>query len=364
MRAYAARDYRGAELAFRRILDRNPRLLRVRLELARTLFMAKRDEQADYQFRLAAGENPPAGVGRNILRFREAIRARRSWRFNFEIGLAPDSNINSATDKQSIDIYGLPFQLDPGARAKSGTGIFDGGDASVRLNRFGAVPIYLGGFGRWTRYRDHDFDDAYLGSEAGPEFKLAGGRLRTTATGLMRWYGRRRLVTSLGTRIAYDKLIGDKWTVGGSLFVRRNDYARRSDVDGWDGELRLTANRPVGRTSLGFGYVAAERNWVNDAGQAFWRESVGVGVLKEIGWGLRPRIAIDLAHQTSDGPLAPFGTRRRDWLLQGSVSLYKRDWNLRGFAPSISLTVTRNFSTLPLYEERRVRGEVRLTKAF
>jgi hypothetical protein len=51
-------------------------------------------------------------------------------------------------------------------------------------------------------------------------------------------------------------------------------------------------------------------------------------------------------------------------LLQSSFSIYKRDWNFRGFAPSLSVTVTRNYSTLSLYQERRVRGEIRLTKAF
>src|SRR6476646_2988855 len=94
MNSYAAHDYRHAESICRRSLDRNPGRLRVRLELARTLFMEKSDEQADYQFRLAAAAHPPAMVARNIVRFREAIRARRSWRFNFDVGFAPDSNIN------------------------------------------------------------------------------------------------------------------------------------------------------------------------------------------------------------------------------------------------------------------------------
>lgn len=364
MTSYAAKDYRHAEVMFRRILDRDPRLLRVRLELARTLFMQGRDEHADYQFRLAAAEHPPAMVARNIVRFREAIRARRSWRFNFNVGFAPDSNINSATDKQSVDIYGLPFQLDPSARARSGTGVFAGGDASLRLNRFGKVPIYLGAYGRWLHFRHDQFDDVYAGVEAGPEFRLARGRLRTTATGLQRWYGRRPLVSSFGGRLDYEKLVGDNLTIGGSLLVRHNDYAHRRDVDGWDAEARASANRPLGPTTLGFAYASVERNWANDPGQAFWRESLGIGVLKEIGWGLRPQITVDLACQTGDGPLAPFGKTRRDWLLQGSASIYKRDWNLGGFAPSLSLTVTRNFSTLSLYDEKRVRGEVRLTKAF
>lgn len=364
MSAYAAHDYRRAEIVFRRILDRNPKLLRVRLELARTLFMEKKDEQADYQFRLAAGEQPAVSVARNIVRFREAIRARRSWRFDFDIGITPDSNINSATARESVDIYGLPFQLDPSARAKSGTGVFAGGDASIRFNRFGKVPVYLGMYGRWTRYPDHHFDDAYAGIEAGPEFLLGGGRLRTSVTGLMRWYGGRLLVRSFGGRMDYEKLIGTTWTIGGSVIIRRNDYAGRTDVDGWDVETRFIANRPIGRTAIGFGYAGLERNWAKDRGQAYWREFLGIGILKEIGWGLRPRLAIDLARQVDDAPLAPFGKTRRDWLLQASASIYKRDWNFRGFAPSLSLTVTRNYSTLSLYQERRVRGELRLTKAF
>jgi len=364
MASYATGDYRHAEAMFRRILDKDPRLIRVRLELARTLFMERRDEQSDYQFRQAAAANPPAMVARNIVRFRQAIRQRRSWRFNFNVGLAPDSNINSATDKQSVDIYGLPFQLDPSARARSGTGFFAGGDASVRFRRFSKVPIYLAAYGQWTQYPDHRFDDAYVGVQAGPEFRLAQGQLRTTGTGLMRWYGRRPLVSSFGADFEYERLVGDAWTLGATVLLRHNDYARRRDADGWDAEARTTANRPVGRTTLGFGFASIERSWANDPGQAFWREGLGLGVLKEIGWGLRPQVRLELSRQVNDGPLAPFARQRRDWLLQGSFSVYKRDWNLHGFAPSLNVTITRNYSTLPLYDERRIRGEVRLTKAF
>ena len=364
MTSYSGRDYARAEAIFRRLLDRQPSLLRVRLELARTLYMERKDEQADYHFRLAAGEHPSDPVLRNILRFRQAIRSRRSWRFDFDFGFSPDSNVNSATDKETVDIYGLPFKLDPTGRAHSGTGRFVGADASVRLNRSGKVPIYIGGYGRLTRYGDQRFDDAHAGIEAGPEFRLGGGQLRTTLTGLRRWYGRHPLVTSVGARVDYDRLAGKSWTLGGSLLVRHNDYARRGDVDGWDTEARLSANHPLGATTLGFGYAGIQRNWANDPGQAFWREQLGVGVLKEIGWGLRPQLRADFARQVGDAPLAPFGRRRRDWLLQGSFSIYKRDWNMKGFAPSLSVTTTRNLSTLTIYDEKRLRGEIRLTRAF
>lgn len=364
MSSYSAGDYRRAEAKFRRILDRSPRLLRVRLELARTLFMQRKDEQADYHFSLAAAQRPSTQVALNIIRFREAIRARRSWRASFDLGFAPDSNINSATDKDTVDIQGLPFHLDPDARSRSGTGRFAGGEASVRLNRFGRVPIYLGGYGRLTRYGDHRFNDTYAGVEAGPEFRLAGGRLRAAATGLKRWYGGSSLATSVGAHLDYERLVADRWALGGRLVVRRNDYARRRDLDGWDAEARVSASRPLGRTSLGFAYLSAQRSWANDPGQAFWKARAGVGLLKEISWGLRPQVNLEIARQANDGDLAPFGDRRRDWRFQGSLSIHKRDWSIGGLAPSLSLTITRNASTLPLFDERRRRAEVRLTKAF
>jgi hypothetical protein len=363
MISYSGKDYRRAEAMFRRLLDRDPKLLRVRLELARTLYMERKDEQADYHFRLASAEHPPVLVVSNILRFRQAIRARRSWRFNMDFGLSPDSNVNSATDKETVDVYGLPFRLDPSARSKSGMGRFAGIDASLRLNRSGKVPIYVGAYGRWTRYRDHRFDDAYAGAEAGPELSVAGGRLRATATALERWYGERPLVKSVGGRFDYEKLIGGKWTFGGTLLVRHNDYARRRDVDGWDAAALASVDRTIGATTLGSGWIGVERNSANDPGQGFWRGQFGFGILKEIGSGLRPKLTIDVARQLNDAPLAPFG-KQRDWLLDASFSIYKRDWNFGGFAPSLGVTATRNISTLTLYDQKRLRGEVRLTKAF
>jgi hypothetical protein len=126
----------------------------------------------------------------------------------------------------------------------------------------------------------------------------------------------------------------------------------------------MSASRPLGPGTLGSAWAGIERNWADDPGQAFWREQLGIGILKEIGWGLRPQLGVDFARQLNDGPLAPFARQRRDWLLEGSFSMYKRDWNLEGFAPSLSVTVTRNLSTLTLYDEKRVRGEIRLAKAF
>jgi len=364
MIAMAHKNYDRAERLFRRILEGDPSLVRVRLELARTLFLAKKDEEADYHFKLAIAQHPPKAVIANIARFREAIRARRAWRFNINLGIAPDSNINSATDKERLDILGLPFKLDPGARARSGTGVIAGADASIRLFRDTKLPLYLGVYGRMLRYPDHDFDDIYIGGEAGPEFRLSGGRLRIAATGLERWYGGKHLLTGFGGRLNFDKVIGGKLGLETWLSARHLAYSRRSDIDGWDIEAGMLANRALGPSTLGFAYGSVQRGISNDPGQSNWQGRVGLGVLKEIGWGLRPQIALEVGRQINDAPLALFNETRRDWRLQASVSIYKRDWNIAGFAPSLRVIYTRNFSTVDLYDQKRVRAEFGVAKAF
>lgn len=364
MIALARKDYARAEVLLRKILLGDPSLVRVRLELARTLFLARKDEDADYHFRLAIAERPSEAVIANISRFREAIRARRAWRFNVNIGIAPDSNINSATYKEGVDIFGLPFQLDKSAQALSGTGIIVGGDASLRLRRGRNVPIYLSAYGRMVRYPDHRFDDIYVGGEAGPEFKLAGGRLRAAVTGIRRWYGGDPLVASVGGKLNFDKMIDGKWSIEAALAARHNDYSRRSDVDGWDVEASLAANRALGKSALGFAYGSVQRSFANDSGHSNWQGRIGFGVLKEIPWGLRPQLSIEAGRQVNDAPLPLFGKTRRDWRLQASASIYKRDWNLLGFAPSLRIIWSRNFSTIALYDQKRLRAEFGIAKAF
>ena len=218
--------------------------------------MERKDEEADYHFGHAAAQRSPGQVMPNILRFREAIRARRSWRFNFNFGFAPDSNINAATDKETVVSPASPSSSIPPA-------------APVRVPDASSAPMLRyastarGASNLRRRLRAMAAYPATIDSTiptpglSGPGIRVAGGQLRVLATGLKRWYGRQPLLTSFGTRLEYEKLVGGQWTIGGALVLRRNDYARRDDVDGWDAEARASVSRPLGPATLGFGYVGS-----------------------------------------------------------------------------------------------------------
>ena len=96
--------------AFRSILIRQPGLVRVRLELALAFYLKEEDALARDHFDRALVGRPPAALVANINRFLNTMRARRRWQGYFGFSLAPDTNINAASDAEFIYINNLPFR--------------------------------------------------------------------------------------------------------------------------------------------------------------------------------------------------------------------------------------------------------------
>ena len=114
----------GAVAALRLILIDRPELMRVRLELARAFFLKREDELAERHFQQALAGRPSPSVVINIQRFLRIIRERRRWRGQFGLSVAPDSNLNSASDARTVWLdtpFGrLPFQRGGDIDPKSG----------------------------------------------------------------------------------------------------------------------------------------------------------------------------------------------------------------------------------------------------
>lgn len=362
--ALAREDYAAAERRFRAMLDRDPSLLRVRLELARTLFLRREDDGADYHFRLALARDPPAAVVENVNLFRAEIRRRRALHFNFGLGIAPDSNVNGASGKGRVDILGLPFELDEASRAHSGVGLALNADGSYRFRRFTSMPVYLGAYGRTLRYGDGDFNDAYLGLDAGPEFFTPLGRLRATATLFRRWYGEARYQDSLGARLLLESPITPRWSLATSLDLRDVDYPSRPWQDGSEINLAIDASRVLGPGSFGNLWAGGRRNTARNDAYASRALRIGAGISHEFGRGIGARFGAELAQTIYDEREPIFQRRRKDRGVLVSLWLLKRDWNFAGFAPSVRISYGLTKSTVDLYDSSRWRAEIGLARAF
>src|SRR5262249_3619811 len=124
--ANAKGDYATAIKHFRAVLGRDGTLNRVRLDLAKAYFLKGDDAAAEHHFRAAMAQGVPPEVQHNISQYLDQIRRRKRLDVTVRAALAPDTNVNAATTAENVTLYGLPFELDPAARKRSGIG-FAGG---------------------------------------------------------------------------------------------------------------------------------------------------------------------------------------------------------------------------------------------
>ena len=94
--------YDKATQAFRAILVNRPDLVRVRLELARVFFLKGQDGLARRHFEAVLAGGVPVPVAANIQRFLAIMQGRKRLTGYFGLAVAPDSNLNAASESEII----------------------------------------------------------------------------------------------------------------------------------------------------------------------------------------------------------------------------------------------------------------------
>lgn len=147
MAAMGEKEFNTAAFAFQRILIVQPNHHRARLEFARSQYFLGNIAEAKYQFDLVLTSNPPEAIRENVDRFMQAIdelQAAQSHDFNLKLSLAGgfDTNINSATDRESFDLFGLRFQIAESGREKDSAFVRLGADAGYRYRLSQTQSLY------------------------------------------------------------------------------------------------------------------------------------------------------------------------------------------------------------------------------
>ncbi|HET8610157.1 MAG TPA: tetratricopeptide repeat protein, partial [Burkholderiales bacterium] len=137
------RQWTAAANDFRRMLQVNPNLPRVRLELARALYLAGDYQAAEYHFLLLTGQHLPSQVLKNVQYFLKQIREKAGY-WGASVAIVPDTNANQATSAQTVVIDGQTFTLLDNARQKSGVGLYV--SAQGRRNFGSGLRNYVRGY--------------------------------------------------------------------------------------------------------------------------------------------------------------------------------------------------------------------------
>ena len=361
--AIGRKDWTRAALLLRRILDDRPDAAPARLSLAQVLAEIGDENAALRELRAVQAGGLPIEVARMVHRFSEALRARKPFGAGLEIALAPDTNINSATARDSLGTVIGDFEIDSTAKAKSGLGISLRGNAYVRH----AISEPVSMLARMTStadvYRDREANHVSLDFGVGPELRLGAARLNVEAGFARRWYGMKPFEQRLRAEANGAIPLGRRGVARPRVFVSSVNNSRNDLQDGtiWGGEIgfehALGSRSGIALSLLG------ERASLRDPGYSTkaWRGHV-------LGWRELGRATVHASAScgrlTADDRLALLPERREDQYWRLSLGASMRQLQLNGFAPLIRLSVERNRSKVAFYDFRRRRVELGVARAF
>ncbi len=356
---------------FRASLAIDPKQTRVRLELARALMMKGKDGGAAYHYRLAAQDSALSSEIRATIQGQRGIlRDRRPWHVSTEFGFAPDTNINSGTSAESVDLVigtqTIPLTLDEEARARSGVGQTASLSAGYRFRIGDRGAFLIDGDAQGVNYKGTANDDYTVQLAAGPEFRpTEATSISVQGLGLQRWYGGERAATQFGARLAVQHTIGDDSRVGLTIDARHTASGFQQAYSGWNFAAYATYERVIARSLIASASLFARSDRLNEAAYSSNEFGLSLGLGGELPLGINAGITGTASRASYGAPLAAFSdTPRADWRLSGRVYAGIRALRVMGFSPSVSYTYTLNASSLALYESKRSRFAFNLARYF
>jgi len=358
---------REATLALHAVLVNNPSLVRVRLEFARALFLMGDDELSEEQFRLVLSGNPPDAVAANILRFIRAIRERKRWSGYFGFSIAPDSNINSASDAEVIEIFGLPFRLDEGSSQTSGLGVSIWGGGEYQHPLSARVRLRTGLDVSVIDYKSSPFDRLSLQGHVGPRWLIdPETEASLLATAGKHWIAGSSDSNDVGTRLEVRKRWGRRLSADGSLAVQhrrpRDDPGRRGALQ----SLRLGTAWLMSPTIRLDGQVGFSRDRPKAERLRNVQRYAGAGASFTLpqGWTLGGNYRrIWTRYRDNWFPFTD-GSPRRDRTRIVRASVLNRGFELFGFSPQVAAIWETRESNAQLHDYKRKRYELRAVRQF
>ena len=362
--ALESQNYAVAIAQFQKILVDHPIIPRVRLELARAYFLSGDDEGAQYHFERALAGNLPEPVIANVRLFLEQIRARRRWQLGFGFGIMPDSNVNQGASAQTVTIGGLPFTLSSDARETSGVGLLWQLSGERLWNMAERWRFTASGNLLRKDYGKHQFNDMTLYARIGPRYLFGDGDVGFGLSLGKRLLGDRSYSDAQGLYTDVNHQIGERWLAYASVESQRYRFAEGKGEPGMltfaSGKLRYLLS-PVSLVEGGMDI--SQDDTISDE---MHHQTVGVsaGYRSEAAFGLLYGVSVRTAQSRYPTLQSFFNQHRNDDMTSLSMDVTKRDWQISGFSPVVSLTLIHNNSTIPLYSYRRTLGQIGFNRQF
>ena len=354
--------------SFRSILIRRPGLVRVRLELALAFYLKEEDALAQDHFERALVGRPPEALVANINRFLKVMRARRRWNAYFGFSIAPDTNINAASDAEFIYIQGLPFRRGQTGRASSDVGVVGWGGAEYQYPLAERWRLRSGININHREYKGNRWDQTFISGYVGPRWLInQTTEVSLLATASQRWWGGSSLSYDYGARLEAEHRLYAGLRLSGRALWSDRKYQQQKFLEGPLMVFSLGVNYvplPIMQVSALVGYQqqeAALNRW-NSAG--YWTR-VGTNVALPFGFTVGLSAEFRWTNYESGwAPFVPDNSAREDQTRILQATLLNRALTVYGFSPQVAFSNQVRESNAQLFDFKRNLVEMRFVRQF
>jgi hypothetical protein len=360
-----------------RELDQNPQLAaemlsvlnakastpRIKLELARALFMTGRFDEARAMFKdvlLALPPNAPRQVRTNIEQFLGAID-RQLNPLSFGLSWVQDSNPAQSSQTQKINLFGLEFDYQPTKPAKTE----HGARFSVNYTHRPHDRVELQAYAAFTQYQTKNHTRAFVT----PELKvLVLPQHRLWARAGYEFEGQNNQSLRHGVFAGLRKL--DFWpslqlSTMADVRVVDNRYPDYEFLNGPTVEVQALASKRLHRKlrmTVGAGVDDVNAKDKAYGTLALWG-SAGLTVY-DLWAGLDVSYTVRAKNRRFDELDGFFGVRRYDIDTTHTVGFEKSNWYVWGFKPSVQVVYETRKSNIPIARFERTQLVVTGNKLF
>ena len=357
---------------YRKILDDQPDLAKVRYELAICYMIKHQWYRADYHLRLAmTGQDIPEDVRQRMMYLRYVARQNKRWNAWFNFGAAPDNNVNLAAggEEYIINEWGEFKRVLPKPEKAVGYNFLLGGNYEFHLSQHW----------RWKNegniytniYNKHKFDDLYLSASSGPRYIWEKGDVWLAAIAGRRWYGWDRYNWSYGAKLDTHYDWSRKISSGLTLRVMNNIYDEYGEyMNGQTYGISSYASYSFDASKYFVLFGGVDRDTAKDDIYANWRYSVGTGFGAEIPWGFGVYLEPSFSWVNYDGArwavkdYAFSQVTERDFTQRYAVSLSNNKIDVWGFVPTLTVSYTKRDSNINAREYEKWTVEFTMRQRF
>lgn len=343
---------RAAARRFDEILALRPGLTAARLELATAYYAAGRDGKARYHFEQARADRLPSSVEDEVTRFLDRIDNRRRWSSSVSLALAPESNPARRTASKTVNIGGAPWQLDPGSRSSSGTGVRISGGTSFSPPLSEDLTGVLAATGSARLYRRSEWNDVSVAGDIGiaapfDRSALSGGVLLGR-----RWLGEDGYSRSIGLWTRGRTLLSNRTRIGIASEIARIDHDDDRIRDGWRLGARPGLFHALASTTAIEAELDFELTTAREKRLASRMAGIGVTLAHAFDGGLsiRPGIGVWFRRFAARDPI--FAKTRADTTIRPSITVVHRSLQYEGFAPHVGYSFETARSNIPIHAYR------------